>query len=141
MAESSSQSPAARDAEAARAIGRYRSPMFVLIPTTIILLAFLTFRIVAISRHHFQIGDLFSLIFVCVLLTAVWLIPQTIVSTTGLRLVWRFRFFPWSQVARVYGSGPGDPDLRIGLVDGEQLSVPGLPSDRVAGILILARRT
>jgi len=121
-------------------MGRYRGPMFVLIPTTIILLAFLTFRIVAISRHHFQIGDLVGLLFLCALLTAVWLIPQTIVSTTGLRLVWRFRFIPWSQVARVYGSGPGDPDLRIGLVDGKQLSVPGLPSNQVAGIIILARQ-
>ncbi len=126
--------------EVARALGRYRGPLFALIPGTILGLLFLALLVVAILRHHVQTSDWVNGLVWCTALAAFWLVPQTIVSTTGIRLVWRFRFIPWSDVARIYGSGPGDPNLLIGLANGKRLSVPGLPPDRLPGILILARQ-
>jgi len=128
------------DVEVERALGRYRGPLFALVPVTILCLFFASLQVVIGARHHFQFHDWMSLFGYGAVVTALWFVPQTVVSTTGIRLLWRLRFIPWVDVARVYGSGPGDPNLLLGLVDGKRLSLPGVPADRLPGVLILARQ-
>ena len=79
------------------------------------------------------------LVFWVTLLCAVWLVPQTIISTAGVRLLWRRRFVAWDQIERIYPAGPGDPNILVGLRSGKAQSLPGVKQDRLAGILILAR--
>jgi len=79
------------------------------------------------------------LIFWVAFLAAVWLVPQTIISTAGVRLIWRRRFVPWNEIERIYPAGPGDPNILVGLRGGKALSLPGVKQNRLPGILILAR--
>ena len=125
--------------EVQKALGRYRGPWYALLPSTVICLAFLSRPLIIADRHHLGGGAALSMLCWGAALAASWLIPRTVVSVQGIRLVWQFRFIPWSQVARLYWSKPGERDLLIGLTDGTRVKLPGLPGDRLPGVLILAR--
>ena len=125
--------------EVQKALGRYRARWYSLLPSTVIFLLFFGRAFLAAIDRHFSVGELAPVVLWGAAVVAVWL-PQTIVSVRGIRLVWRFRFIPWSNVARLYWSKPGEQDLQIGLTDGSRIRVPGLPGDRLPGILILARQ-
>lgn len=121
-----------------KALGRYRGPWFVVWPATAMAAGWIFLAVARLSR---QVGweSVILLAFWMVFLAAVWLVPQTIVSIAGVRLVWRRRFVPWEEVERIYAAGPGDPNILVGLRAGRALSLPGVKHDRLPGILILAR--
>lgn len=89
----------------------------------------------------FQWADMLMLAMWFLILTLVLTIPTTIVSTAGIRLVWRRRFIPWTDIDRVYQAGPGDPNVLVGIRGGKPLSIPGVKHDKLPGIVILAGRT
>lgn len=126
--------------EVQKALGRYRGPWPSLLSITIVAMVFLGTPVIDLIGHHFGTGDLVRLLIWSALLSVVGIVPQSIVSVRGIRLVWRFRFIPWADVARLYWSGPRERELMIGLADGTRLTVSGLPRDRLPGVLILARQ-
>lgn len=128
------------DLEVARALGRYRAPWFVRVPAVMLAVIWAYDQIDRPLAILSQWEDVALLVIGLSFLAVVWFVPQTIISTAGVRLVWRHRFIPWAQVERVYQAGPGDPNILIGLRGGKRLSLPGVRHDRLPGILILAGR-
>lgn len=126
--------------EVQKALGRHRAPWPSLLSVTIVAVMFLAIPVMDLIRHQFGAGDLVRVLVWSAFLALVWIIPRSVVSVRGIRLVWRFRFVPWTDVARLYWSGPSERDLMIGLADGTRLTVSGLPRDRLPGVLILARQ-
>ncbi len=128
------------DLEVARALGKYRAPWFVFVPPAMLALIWAYDQVDRRLAPFLHWQDLLLLVMSVVLMAAAWWVPQTIVSTAGVRLVWRGRFIPWTDVDRVYQAGPGDPNVLVGLRGGKRLSLPGVNRDRLPGILILASR-
>ncbi len=128
------------DLEVARALGRYRAPWFVFVPGVMLGVVWLYDQIDRRLAPFLQWQDLLLLASCFCFLAVAWFVPQTVISTAGIRLVWRGRFIPWTEVDRVYQAGPGDPNVLVGLRGGKPLSLPGVTQDRLAGILILASR-
>jgi hypothetical protein len=58
---------------------------------------------------------------------ALWLVPLTVVTAEGVRLVLRREFVAWTEVAQVLPPRPGDEEVRLELVDGRALGLPGVP--------------
>ncbi|MET3806228.1 hypothetical protein ABIB25_003238 [Nakamurella sp. UYEF19] len=128
------------DLEVARALGRYRASWFTILP---VMMLGLTWVYLHIDRmvEVFEWADVALLAFWFLILALVLVIPTTIVSTAGIRLVWRRRFIPWTDIDRVYQAGPGDPNVLVGIRGGKPLSIPGVKHDKLPGIIILAGRT
>ena len=101
-----------------KALGRYRGPRFMVWPATALAACWILLSIARLSRQ-FGWESVIFLAFWVVFLGAVWLVPQTIVSTAGVRLIWRRRFILWDEIERIYPSGPGDPDILVGLRGGK----------------------
>lgn len=64
-----------------------------------------------------------------VIVGILWLVPQSIVSTHGIRFVLRGDAVPWSRVDSILEPRPGDEEVRMELVDGRIVRVPGVPPD------------
>ncbi len=126
------------DLEVAKALGRYRGSWLTAVTLVLIGVVLMTVQMQIVPNHQWQ-----SLV-LCLpwvaFLTAVWLIPQTVISPTGIRLVWRCKFISWTDVVRIYQAGPGDPNIVLGLRSGKALSLPGVKQDRLPGIVVLAQR-
>ena len=73
------------------------------------------------------------------IIAGAWFVPSVVISERGVRLPRRFTFIPWAEVTTVFQPGPGDP-VRIQLSNGKRVTLHGVDRDRVAGIVVLARR-
>ncbi len=62
-----------------------------------------------------------------VIVGVLWLVPQSIVSEDGIRFVLRGDVVPWSQVASIPEPRAGDEEVRMELVSGRIVRVPGVP--------------
>ena len=62
-----------------------------------------------------------------VIVAVLWLVPLSVVSTGGIRLVLQREVVAWSDIAAVLDPRAGDEELRIELVDGRIIAVPGVP--------------
>lgn len=62
-----------------------------------------------------------------VIVGILWLVPLSIVSADGIRFVLRREVIPWSQVASIPEPRPGDEEVRLELVNGRIVRVPGVP--------------
>jgi hypothetical protein len=63
-----------------------------------------------------------------VIVGIVWLVPQSIVSAKGIRLVLHGDVIPWSEVAAIRDPRPGDEEVRMDMVNGRIRRVPGVPA-------------
>jgi hypothetical protein len=61
-----------------------------------------------------------------VVVATLWLVPQSIVTASHVRLVLRRETIPWSAVRTVLDPRPGDEEARIELTTGRVLTVPGV---------------
>lgn len=61
-----------------------------------------------------------------VVVAAIWAVPLAVVGTGGIRLVPARRVVAWTDVASVLEPEPGDEAVRLELVDGRILRVPGV---------------
>lgn len=68
---------------------------------------------------------------------ALWLIPLSVITSDGIRIVLRATFVPWSEVARVLDPRPGDEQARIELTDGHILRLPGVSPAAVPALRAL----
>jgi hypothetical protein len=62
-----------------------------------------------------------------VIAAVIWLVPLSVVSTAGIRLVLQRQVVAWSDVAAVLDPRAGDEEVRVELVDGRITAVPGVP--------------
>ncbi|MDT7711124.1 MAG: hypothetical protein QOG20_6731 [Pseudonocardiales bacterium] len=62
-----------------------------------------------------------------VIAAVLWLVPLSVVTTEGIRLVLERRVVPWWYIASVLEPRPGDEEVRLELRDGRILRVPGVP--------------
>jgi len=128
--------------EVEKALGRYHGPWFAFISTLSIGIGWIYIELQRIGYVN-QRQDAVLVICWVLALVAFWCIPKTVITRSGIRLVWRLRFIPWTDVERIYQAGPGDPNILVGLkvTKGVKLtSLPGVHQNRLPGIVILARR-
>ena len=62
-----------------------------------------------------------------VIIAALWLVPVAVVSDRGIRFVLSGTALPWCRVAAVLDPRPGDEVVRLELIDGRVVRVPGVP--------------
>lgn len=75
-----------------------------------------------------------------VVITAIlWLVPLSVVSSEGIRLVLGRETVAWSEVASVLDPRVGDEEVRIELVSGRIRAVPGVPPHAVPALRRLLR--
>jgi hypothetical protein len=72
-----------------------------------------------------------------VIAAVLWLVPLSVVTTEGIRLVLERRVVPWWYIASVLEPRPGDEEVRLELRDGRILRVPGVPPRTVPGLRAL----
>ncbi len=75
-----------------------------------------------------------------VVLGALWLVPLTVITTDGIRLVFKRVVVPWSDVEWVLDPRAGDEEARLQLTDGHILTVPGVPPRAVPALRVLWSR-
>ncbi len=69
-----------------------------------------------------------------VITLVLWLVPLSVVSSGGIRLVLQREVVAWADVASVLDPRVGDEEVRIELVDGHVLAVPGVPPRAVPAL-------
>ena len=72
-----------------------------------------------------------------VVVGVLWLVPQSVVSESGIRWVLRRESVPWSGIARVLDPRPGDEEARVELADGRVRAVSGVPPRHVPDLRAL----
>lgn len=70
-----------------------------------------------------------------------WLVPLSVVSTEGIRLVLKGIWIPWSGVDSICDPRPGDEEVRLILVDAHSIVLPGVPPSAVPGLRGLLTRS
>lgn len=68
---------------------------------------------------------------------ALWVVPLTIVTTEGIRLVFQRIVVPWSQVQWVLDPRLGDQEARVQLSDDHTLTLPGVSPRSVPALRVL----
>lgn len=66
-----------------------------------------------------------------------WLVPLSVVSTEGIRLVLKRIWIPWSEVDSICDPRPGDEEVRLILIDAHSLTVPGVAPRAVPSLRAL----
>jgi hypothetical protein len=69
-----------------------------------------------------------------VIAAALWAVPLSVVSTGGIRLVLQRETVAWPAVAAVLDPRAGDEEVRVELVDGRVIAVPGVPPRAVPAL-------
>jgi hypothetical protein len=96
------------------------------------LLSLITFSILGGDGAWVVLVPLTLLIF-----GALWLIPLSVITSDGIRIVLRGTFVPWSEVAQVLDPRPGDEQARMELTDGRILRLPGVSPAAVPALRAL----
>jgi hypothetical protein len=66
-----------------------------------------------------------------VIAAALWLVPLSVVSTDGVRLVLGRETVAWRDIAAVLDPRTGDEEARVELAGGRVLALPGVPPEAV----------
>ncbi len=69
-----------------------------------------------------------------VIAVAIWLVPLSVVSAEGVRLVLGRERVAWPDVAAVLDPRTGDEEARVELVGGRVLALPGVPPGAVPAL-------
>ncbi len=69
-----------------------------------------------------------------------WLVPLTVVTAEGIRLVFKRIFLPWSDVDWILDPRAGDEEARVQLTDGQVLAIAGVSPRDVPALRVLWSR-
>jgi hypothetical protein len=69
-----------------------------------------------------------------VIAALIWSVPLSVVSASGIRLVLQRQVVAWPRVAAILDPRAGDEEVRMELVDGRVIAVPGVPPSAVPAL-------
>ena len=71
---------------------------------------------------------------------ALWVVPLTVITAEGIRLVFKRVLVPWSDVQWVLDPRAGDEEARLQLADDHILTLPGVSPRAVPALRVLWSR-
>lgn len=93
-------------------------------------LTWLVFFSIAAGNHAWMV-----LIPLTVLvIAALWIVPLSVITADGIRLVFQRGFVAWSDVEWVLDPRPGDEQARLQLADGHTVTLPGVAPTAVPAL-------
>lgn len=115
-------------------VGWYRGSLLYKVPPSLTSLLLISFHVAPVLGGRPAADDIVVMIVCPLLLTVLWTLPATVITTAGYRRALRYRLVGWQNVAAVLPAEMGIQDVVVALHTGEKVSLARVNQDRRTGV-------